>query len=85
MSEAKKPPHECRKVIRSYRNEIDTAYYNIRELAREYIPDFHFLNHEVSTTWSCVGSPIGMCVYNIDQTTGKRTVCRYCGGPVERK
>ena len=77
-------PTQARKRIRLFRGIIDNAYYQIRELARQEIPDFHFMDHEVSTFWTCDSSPLGMCVFNLDEM-GRKTVCRYCGKPTERK
>ena len=54
-------------------------------LAKEHIPDFHFLDHKVSNFWTCEKSPIGWCVFYRHEITGAPTSCRYCGGPVERK
>lgn len=72
------------KQIEACRFTIDMANSRISELAKQAIPDFHFLDHQVSTFWICEKSPIGFCVFLIDDR-GRLTECRYCGGPVERK
>lgn len=60
---------------------------DIDRLAKEYIPDFHFLDFQVSTFWPCEKSPIGMCVFKREDIRGRLmlTTCRYCDQPVERK
>lgn len=70
--------------IEAFRFQIDMANGRISELARQAIPDFHFLDHQVSTFWTCEKSPIGFCVFLINDR-GRLEGCRYCGGPVERK
>lgn len=72
--------------IRLIQVEIDRLTFEIDKIAKAKIPDFHFLNHKVSSFWGCKQSPIGMCVWNLIE--GRFTInckCRYCGEPVERK
>jgi len=63
----------------------------INAIAKALISDFHFLDYEVSTFWTCDASPIGMCVWEIRLDSSMYALpkdywnCRYCGGPVERK
>lgn len=73
-----------REAILSRQRAIECLRGEIDDLAKEYIPDFHFLDFAVSTFWECDGSPIGMCVFRLDDS-GRKMGCRYCGGPVERK
>jgi|SaaInl8_200m_RNA_FD_contig_21_2380505_length_462_multi_3_in_0_out_0_1 hypothetical protein len=56
----------------------------IDRIARENIPDFHFLDHKVSQFWECEESPIGWCLWEFNDQ-GNITGCRYCHQPVERK
>lgn len=73
--------------IKGYRNSIDTLNSAINELAKLYIKDFHWMDYKVSTFWECEESPIGMCVFKIEECRSVfiPTYCRYCHGPVERK
>lgn len=66
---------------------IDAARSQIDQIAKAYIPDFHFLDYKVSDFWDCEKSPIGWCVFKREEIRGQLvlTTCRYCGGPVERK
>jgi len=75
---------ECGILIEQKKRMIDTLYLEINGIAKKHIPDFHFMNYKVSTFWECGFSPIGMCVFKLDDH-GNKTVCRYCDGPVERK
>ncbi len=63
---------------------IEVLKREIRDLAKEHIPDFHFLDYAVSTFWKCEASPIGMCIFRLNER-GQPTTCRYCNDPVERK
>ena len=72
-------------VIRSRQREIDLIEGEIADLCKKCIPDYHFMRYSVSTFWGCDQSPVGMCVFMLDDETGHRTTCRYCGGPTERK
>ena len=56
----------------------------INRIAKMHIADFHFLDLQVSEFWTCDKSPIGMCVFTVDEY-GRKLECRYCGGPTERK
>ncbi len=72
--------------IKDYQTLIDKANLEINNIAYKVIHDFHFLEYKVSTFWTCEESPIGMCVWELDE--GRFHLgchCRYCGGPVERK
>lgn len=74
------------KLIEAERIKIDAANHNINKIAESAIPEFHFLDHQVSTFWSCEESPIGWCVWDIsDHGFDSRVRCHFCGGPVERK
>ena len=77
-------PKECCNLIMEKRRGIDRLHQEIDDIAKDHILDFHFLDYRVSIFWSCVLSPIGMCVFCIDRN-GLLTKCRYCGDPVERK
>lgn len=77
-------PEECEKKIREHQWAIDGHMQDIRDIAKAHIDDFHFLDYEVSTFWDCEKSPIGMCVFKLNDM-GRKTCCRYCGGPTERK
>lgn len=59
----------------------------IRQIVRQYISEFHFMDHKLSEFWDCDESPVGMCVFNLDDrghVMGDEG-CRYCGLPEERK
>jgi len=77
-------PKECAELILKKQREIDRLYHEINKIAKEYIDDFHFMDYAVSTFWRCEKSPIGMCVFKLNER-GRKTDCRYCDGPVERK
>ena len=76
---------ECEKQIRLLVRQAENCYYEIDKIAKQYISDFHFMDHKVSTFWHCDKSPIGMCVFLRNKYDGKVEKCRYCGGPQERK
>jgi hypothetical protein len=66
------------------------ALYDVEQLARQAIPDFHFLTHKVSNFWHCEKSPIGWCVWKLEDEAGNglkdhQWRCWYCGGGVSRK
>lgn len=46
---------------------------------KEQMPDHHNIG-----TWDCADSPIGTCVYNIEEDPCEDE-CIYCGQPDERK
>ncbi len=71
-------------AIRGYRDGL-TA--DVEQIAREAIHDYHFLNYRVSDFWTCDASPVGMCVFTLEERNGRlvEDVCRYCAQPVERK
>ena len=80
----------AQKMIKTHLGAIENAKFQINEIAKECIPDFHFLNHEVSDFWSCDDSPIGWCVWGLSDDKGDLIpkpyrVCLYCGDPIERK
>lgn len=79
---------DCQRRIQSLVSTIEASHAAIRAIAKEHIPEFHFLDHQVSTFWKCNDSPIGMCVFKIEQDSRGQygpTTCAYCGGPTERK
>jgi hypothetical protein len=85
-------PSAVASTIKAKEAERERLRGEIDQIAKEHIPDFHFLDFEVSTFWECPDSPIGMCVWKIELEPNKmyalpkdHWTCRYCGGPVERK
>ena len=79
-----------RKIIQDKVAQKEYLSSEINHLAKEAIPDFHFLDYRVSEFWTCDQSPIGMCLFILDYDNGHpykhyMTECRYCGGPTERK
>jgi hypothetical protein len=83
---ATKTPQEYRQILDLLRLAIDGSNAKIEALAREVMPDYHFMRYKVSLFWSCEQSPLGMCVFTINQQFPHNLqTCRYCGGPVERK
>ena len=77
---------QYRKLIDKELAAIQEANNNISILAKEAIPEFHFLNHEVSNFWDCDKSPIGKCVWDISKKGFHIDCnCYYCSQPVERK
>lgn len=77
-------PAELRQAILKKRRRIELLNAQINELAREHVDGFHWLDSAVSTFWTCDESPLGMCVFRLDEH-GRKTTCRYCDGPTERK
>lgn len=77
-------PKECKEKILRLQNEIDRLRMEIQDVAKEYVPDYHFLDYSVSTFWHCKDSPVELCVFEIDNH-GRKTICRYCGNPNTRK
>lgn len=81
-------PECCREAIQAAtrcKGAIDAA---IQRVAQTHVPDFHFLNHAVARNWlwECPTSPIGLCVYPIDnQGRCNWDDCIYCHDPEERK
>ena len=59
----------------------------ISDIAKQAIPDFHFLNHKVSDFWDdCPKSPLGWCVWDTSERGfNLDCACHFCGEPVERK
>ncbi len=52
-------------------------------IGRKHVPDYHFLDHSISTTWTCDQSPIGYCVFlRVDMRLDN---CIFCRKPTERK
>jgi hypothetical protein len=80
-------PEQCASSIKEKQREIDRLAQEINDIAKAHIPDFHFLDYEVSTFWRCKQSPIGMCVFKRSEFHGRMVLgdCRYCGDPSERK
>lgn len=74
----------ARSTIEAASREVERLNQVVRDVAKEHIEDFHFLDYRVSMFWTCDASPIGMCLFHLDDN-GRMTRCRYCGGPVERK
>lgn len=75
-----------REEIQELRRQIEVREQAIKDLAKEHIPEFHFLNHRVSNFWNCDKSPIGWCVWDISHKGFNIDCsCHYCKGPVERK
>jgi len=76
-------------AIKAKQRKREQLWSEIEQIAKALIPDYHFLDHKVSTFWDCPDSPIGMCVWNThepgDIYPSSHMTCRYCGGPVERK
>ena len=79
--------YSIRKRIQTIRAEIEQREGWIHEIASAYIPDYHFMDHYVSTFWECEKSPIGMCVFDRNNmgTVMSGMGCRYCGNALERK
>ena len=77
-------PADIASLIRSKRQQMERLQNEINVLAEQHIPDFNALDHQVSTFWSCNESPIGMCVFTLDDM-GRPEGCRYCGQPPERR
>lgn len=77
---------EFRSAIKRQQRIAEAAERAIDDIAKAAIPDFHFLDHKVSTFWDCRKSPIGLCVWDISKH-GFHVDCHcyYCGNPVERK
>lgn len=61
----------------------ENLLYDNMKIAREHIPEFHFMSHSISPLWYCDNSPIGICVFETD-IYGVHN-CYYCGQPTERK
>lgn len=76
-----------RQTIEIHYGIIRAAQATIDQIAKEAIPEFHFLDHKVSNFWGhCKNSPIGYCVWDISKDQNMRNVaCYYCGEPTERK
>ena len=82
------PPELCRLAIKAAYKEIGRLHQATRDVAAAHVPDYHFLNYALpkSWLWECPTSPIGLCVYPIDdQGRCNRDGCIYCHGPEERK
>jgi hypothetical protein len=77
-------PQEAQKIIQHKARIIERLYQEIRDIATANIEDFHFLDYQVSNFWTCDKSPIGMCVFILNEGC-RPTNCRYCHGPTERK
>lgn len=77
-------PSENAALIMDARARMEAITQEIQAIATAHIPDFHFLDHYVSTFWTCSTSPIGMCVFTFDDL-GRLGQCRYCNELEERK
>lgn len=78
---------EYRLAIQRHFAEIDIIHQKIREVLKEAIDDYHFLDYQASTFWhDCEQSPTGTCVWDIRKDGYNIGVaCAFCGEPVERK
>ena len=77
---------EKREMIAAKLRAIQEIEQEIILIAKSAIPEFHFLNHQVSKFWNCDKSPVGVCVWDIsDRGFHIDCSCHYCGEPVERK
>jgi hypothetical protein len=76
-----------REAIKTRWKIVDRAKAEVEEIARKFIPDYHFLDYRVSNFWECDKSPIGWCVFKLEEKYGNLhpTHCKFCGQPVERK
>lgn len=78
-------------AIRAKIQAIDIFSTEINRLAKEFVPHFHWMNHQVSRKWHCDKSPIGMCVNKLYYNgLGENEPlhigeCIFCGDPDERK
>jgi len=70
--------------ILQMQREREMLWVDIEDLVKIVVDDYHFLSYQVSTFWTCEKSPVGMCIFHLDDH-GQPHDCRYCGGPVERK
>ena len=77
-------PEQAKTEVKRLERVRQIAWGDIEALARKLVPHYHFLDYRVSTFWSCEKSPVGMCVFKLNDL-GRETVCRYCGDPLERK
>jgi hypothetical protein len=75
---------EARATIQAKVRSIEQLKTEIDDIAKAAIPDFHFMNHRVSTFWTCDKSPIGVCVFRINDQ-GSVCGCYFCHNPIERK
>lgn len=53
------------------------------QIYRKAIPGYHFMTYNIPGEWKCGKSPIGTCVYHINDTW--KDDCIYCNDPIERK
>lgn len=75
---------EARATIQEKVRSIERLKTEIDDIAKGAISDFHFMSHRVSTFWTCDKSPIGVCVFRINDH-GQIRGCYFCGNPIERK
>ena len=89
MDEAgKRSRDHYRKRIAFHLGVIEHHEGEIESIAREHVPDYHFMDYKLSNFWGCDESPVGWCVFALDENSGKLTIdsrCKFCGQPVERK
>ncbi len=85
-ADAVKTQEDARALIGDAYRQQRELEHGVQLLARTLIPDFHFMDYKVSNFWECERSPIGWCVFELDEGRFHiDCVCRYCGDPVERK
>lgn len=77
-------------IQRAIREKYDAIRHiegEIEAIARQWVPGYHFLDYKVSNFWTCEQSPIGWCVFRLEERYGglRPTTCKFCGQPVERK
>lgn len=77
-------PQEIAASIQTLEAMRENAKREIEAIATKHIPDYHWLDYRVSTFWTCDKSPIGMCVFKINDQ-GHVQDCRYCHQPTTRK
>lgn len=77
-------PTYIAEIIKAKAKQISQLKHEIDELAKAHFPEFHFLDHKVSTFWACPESPIGMCIFRLGDY-GSIEECVFCGLYEERK
>ena len=79
---------KLKRAVSAYNNDILEAKSANQAIARQAIPEFHFMSHQVSDFWdNCKTSPIGYCVWKIEDGNFRKSdvACMFCGEPAERK
>ena len=79
-----KDPIEIANKIRYLERKRGALLCEIEDLVKSVVEDYHFLDFRVSTFWTCEKSPMGMCVFSLDDH-GQPIACRYCQGPPRRQ